>query len=198
MGNPTTIQGPNEALRRRYGMVGQEGPIVALGSDIFPTVPVDDSRMDPELAFFAGTRLGIGGGTDAADAGAPSGMELFNPAGSGVIAVVQAAFVQVATGQTVKVIFSAVAPDTATAGWNRDARWGTGRCVCNTGPRTVAAATGLATFFATTSGQEVGWCLPFVLTPGSGFFLQGANNNIAMIASFRWRERRMESWETVG
>lgn len=66
---PTDIGPVNAFLKRRWGVVSTIGPIVTIGSDVFPTARVD-LGMDADLHFLADQR--ICGGGDLGSAPPPS------------------------------------------------------------------------------------------------------------------------------
>lgn len=196
MNEPTTVGPLNEILRRRYGVPGQVGPILTLASDLFPFVNLSDDAIAPDIATYAGQKLCIGGATDVGDVANSSQVQIRNPAGSGVLVVVNRAFVRPSTAMIVQLVqFGTTAADAETQGFLRDTR-SSGRAAAVTGPRTAsAAASPIAQFAMGTDGLEMWTPFPFVLQPGQGLRFEGVTNNVALTVSWNWRERRLESWE---
>lgn len=200
MNEPTTIGTLNESLRRRYGIVGQQGPIFTLASDLFPIVNVSDSGIDPELAIYAGQKLGIASATDVAEAGVASGVQFRNPEGSGVLAVItsiQARLNSSGTGVTV-VLVGTTPADAEAAGFLRDSRFGTSaRATCVVGPRTIALATGIYSVLTGTVELQAVAATPLVVAPGTGILVQAAAVNVSISVGMLWRERKLETWELL-
>lgn len=196
MNEPTTVGPLNEVLRRRYGVPGQVGPILTIASDLFPSVDVSDDGIAPELAVYAGVKLCIGGAFDAADAALSSMVQIRNPTGSGVLAVVDRAHVAPgSSGQIQLVFFGTTAADVETQGFLRDTR-AVGRAAALTGPRTAAAAgSQIAVYTIASTGQDLLTGFPIVLQPGQGIRFERTTINISLTVTFTWRERRLESWE---
>lgn len=195
MNEPTTIGSLNEALRRRYGVPGQSGPIITLASDLFPVVDLGDTTIDPSIAVYAGLKLCFGGAVDAADAALVSQVGIRNPLGSGVLAIVTDSHVGVGASGTINIVrFDTTPFDVETTGFTRDLRLSRGACL--TGPRTAApAATPLGVYRAGSSGIEMRTGFPLILPPGKGIRWEGGGVNNSLSATFAWVERRLESWE---
>lgn len=205
MNEPTDFGPYNEALRRRYGVGGQSGPVLTLASDAFPIIGISEELEDPENQYLSGHANGFAGGTQAAVVGNLSMISLCNPASSGVICVLQrivvltTSTISLRVGDVLRVI-ATQSPVAVTAGFKRDAR-----PVPTSWPRTTC---GLQIHNDSTFiGTEVGVFTPLttesvqlpignvVLPPASSIAVSNRGNNIALTAYFEWRERRAASHE---
>jgi len=81
------FSGQNEALHRRYNV--ENDPVSTMASDVFPVVQITDGMMDQEIRFLAGIKS-CGARTAAGPpAGQLGSVGVRNPAGSGVVCVVE-------------------------------------------------------------------------------------------------------------
>lgn len=188
------------ALTRALGLTrGVEG-LERVGETLTPTM---DLWSQPEWAYLRKVRLLAYTAGITATVGEYSGLAIVNPTGSGIIAVVDAARIQM-SGQVISYLaFATEAAIAATyaligvPGLPRDLRWG---------PYTTASGTVMAyqgsdaaswpnqlegAYPGPANGMTEHRCgLPFVLTPGWGLILQGGTVNTAIRAGFNWTERR--------
>jgi hypothetical protein len=195
---PTTVGGVNEVLRRRWGVPGQAGPVLSIGSDIFPTMRVDHG-LDPELAIYAGIRLGWASTEQVQVVGEYSHSQLRNPQGSNVLVTIERIVVSTATLQDIHLQYFGTTPASPEeAGRLRDARWGpSARTSALVGPLTTAAQqTGIWRQYVPATTPTEMLATPIVLSPGTGLRVVSRVTNVLLRAAWSWRERRLESWET--
>jgi len=185
------------AYKAALGMKdGQEG-VERLSESL---VGVIDLWRHPEFAQLRGERLCGGMRTAGAVVAEFSGVALGNPAGSGMIAVVEACAARVATlGQITQLEIGIDATFLATlttsgSGFVRDRRGLTStasRLLIRTG--TDAAATLgqlLETNSPTVAEVQIPWLMPpVILAPGDGLLMIHQTTNTALTGIFRWRER---------
>jgi hypothetical protein len=199
---PTSFGPYNEALRRRYGVGGQSGPVLTLASDAFPVVGVSEELEDPENQYLSGHALGIAQNTQAAVALQLAHVALANPIGSGAIVVVQG--IWSLTNDTTVHLRGLLSADllgrNITSGLKRDPR-PAGAAWPNTTAGTIAISqvAQLGTFLAargTVAGADTEFpFFPIVLPPGTGIAIMNNAVNLALTARFLWRERRASEWE---
>lgn len=196
-----------DALKRALGVTKDPGGIERYGETLVPTF---DPWDQPEWAYLRGEKLAAQSRFQAAAPGEFGMIALLNPSNivNGIeqnrtIAVVDA----ISAFSTGAIVHYQVALQTQAAlvatltfpggiGSSRDRRW--------TGPS--GAAGGLNTICQTLAGSDAAafgnvidtqggasvpafQSVPIVLQAGQGVVVQGATVNIAMFASFNWRER---------
>jgi len=201
---PTDIGPVNALLKRRWGIVSALGPIVSIGSDVFPTERVD-LAMDADLHYLADQRICGAGRIDAGVVGEQSSVGLQNPGGSGILAIVRGLFVSTETAQAVNLTLNGAGSPTFDASVNgavRDSRpqnSGEGSLsVCIIGDRsTVAAGVGLqvGTFQSRNTVEDLTKMGPWVLGPDSRLTVNVDINNTDIRVSFTWIERVIGKWE---
>lgn len=203
---PTDIGPVNAALKRRWGVVSTLGPIVTIGSDIFPTARAD-LGMDADLHYLADQRICAAGRQDSATVSLQSSVGLENPAGSGIIAIVTALHGRAPNGASGAITLSqgtavSVPFDSEVNGAVRDSRpqaRGEGSLsVCIIGSRTAAAAgNGLqvANPRFSNEGSDLSTLGPWVLGPDSRLTVNLEVTNTAIRVDFSWIERTLGKWE---
>jgi len=182
--------GLNQVLSKAFGVQGAAAPFMA--SEVFPTLVMGNDR--PEWNFLSGDRLCAGAQSDAAVAAQISQVGLNNPAGSGVIIVVESVTVTDVTGGAARLyrlgLGIGATIDTATGAAFVDTRWGFVNTPTGDVYRlTQVARTGttILTFPVAGAGHTTikG---PWVLAP-DGFIVASGNGVASAIdASYSWRE----------
>lgn len=177
-------------VRRLGGLLGPGSKVTETLSELFPTFETEN--LPAELLFLGGWITGMGTQVVAASAGDISRVQVFNPVGSGKIAVLTDVFFEGTLGilfwQVNETIFPAVA-----TGITRDTHAGfaVGTALVTGGQTTVAGTPQAGRLVLE---QDIG--LHFfmengiaVLAPGSGveFGFELTNRNLN--ATFIWRER---------
>lgn len=180
-------------VRRLGGLLGPGSKVTETLSELFPVVETEN--LPAELLFLGGWITGMNTAVVAATVGEASRVQVFNPAGSGKIAVVTDVFLQNIDGnpnvinfQINETIFSP-APVT---GITRDTHAGfaVGTALAtgglNTGNTPQAGLLFLEPLVTFHMHIENGIC---VLAPGSGLEFGTNVDNQALSATFFWRER---------
>lgn len=191
----------SQALQGRYETRG-EAPIFALGSELFPMVGASDTLRDPEL-HFPHSRLCCATGIDDAVAGQISHVHLTNPPNSGVIIVLIGMWVKRDTVPFELAVAVEGGPlsvmDTSPAGFLRDSRygWSTARSLGQVGNHTSVGSIG--TIISRVDGAvaddySVNIC-PLILGPQSRVLARNLSTNNRLLATFVWRERKIEGGE---
>lgn len=180
-------------MRRLGGLLGPGSKVTETLSELFPVIETEN--LPAELLFLGGWITGMNTAIVAATVGETSRVQVFNPAGSGKIAVVTNVHINSSNGgqpginwQINETIFSP-APVT---GITRDTHAG-----FSVG--TALATGGLSTGNTPAAGQ---FRLPdlrtfnfhvengiAVLAPGSGLEFGTSADNVQLTATFFWRER---------
>lgn len=197
-------EGVNSILARRFEI--QPNPAPYMGSELFPCIVLENDR--PEYHWLGGSRLYAARRTDAATAANFSIVGLSNPAGSGVLAVLEKIVFEnndagVKTFQVFCRGAGALAAFDAQAGAiSTDSRngWSTAfRSACQVGDLTQAATTGQLMFnveVPATSMFTLDW--PFILGPQSQVLIIPTAVNLNSRAQFFWRERTANPAELTG
>lgn len=204
MNEPTEIGPYNELLKRRFGVQGGSGPIITLGSDIFPTKAVNDSALDPDDHFLLGSALGLGANAQAAVAAQIQGTIFENPANSGVIAVIEQ--IQYETDDNLFVLAHGQGVSIASSlirGFKLDPRpvnpaggnWPTTTCAVGIRSQVGAWGTTMANFTITAGQDRVLPSTKIVVAPGSFVIVRNVNVNFFCRAHYWFRERRAGTWE---
>jgi hypothetical protein len=174
-----------------------------MATELFPMVGASDELMDPELHFSSGSRLCFGPSADPAVAANFSHVLLTNFSNSGVIAVVHKIILRRDLSTPIGVEigqrgFPLATVDGGAAGHVRESRWGFAqRTSLHTQHLTQAASlTFNGSFQMNVLGNsqttlEEKW----VLGPGSQLVCRPSVQNVAVIATFFWRERKIEAGE---
>ena len=189
-----------QALKDALNAADSEGGLERFGETMTPTINLWDL---PEWAFLRGERLCADTRLVAAIAAEVGVSALINPAGSQVLAIVEAAAIDIAVVMTGSIGFANEGTIVATlgppsAGDVRDLRWiPTNSTRCGIAVGTDPAQVGSLIEQRRSSGAGVidFQCFPFVLAPGFGLIVQGQTVNQAFNVNYKWRERPVFSGE---
>ena len=210
MALPTELGPLNAALKRRWGIVGPEGPVVTIGSDVFPTAR-SDLGMDPDMFFLGDMKICAAGRLDGATAGLQSSVGLENPEGSGIISVITG--LSLWTSGSVVVQLTLAGPIGTFTPFDAEANGGIrdagpqlaaegGEATSIIGDRTTAVAgNGVQLGSLVSEGVETvdqSYLGPWVLRPDSRLTVNVESNNNALRVNFVWSERRAGTWELTG
>lgn len=207
MAIPTELGPLNAALKRRWGIVGPEGPVVTIGSDVFPSARADLGR-DADQFFLGDEKVCAAGRLDGATAGVQSSVGLENPDASGIIAVITGLSVWTSSSQVVQLTLAGPVPgstpfDASANGGIRDAGpqliGEGGEATCIIGDRSDAVAGNgvqLGSLVPEANRTEnYSYMGPWVLRPDSRLTVNGESTNTAIRVNFVWTERRAGTWE---
>lgn len=202
MGLPNEVQvgSWNALLGKLLDISHTPSPTIA--TDIFPTIQLAGDR--PEWEFLRGGRLLHAGAADPAAAGSYSHVGLFNPTGSGVLAVVhQTSVMNGGAGLPQLNLISSV------AGWTllgsaqyRDPRTANSSCKVYTFTNAVLTGTFMAwptyrgTVGAGTYPAHFTYDSPVVLPPGYGLVAVSSGFNIGCMINAAFVERQLLPSET--
>lgn len=199
----------SQALCRAVGDdVGTEG-IERYGETLSPVI---DLWHQPEWALLRGDYLVAAHLNAGPVAGEYSNVALVNPAGSGMLAVVEEVTVYCANAclfilsrATEAVIAGTLAVQNP--GYVRDSRSATPSFVATGGPVMYQGTDAAAPFAgqlwlteescAAASHARFGAGLPVILSPGHGLIVEAETLNIAIRANFTWRQRKALRGELV-
>jgi len=188
-------------VRRVAGIIGPGSKVSEVLTELFPMIDVEN--MPSELLILSGTNMAWGGGTITGAAGESPKMGVFNPDGSNTIITMTGFIIASASApQTIRWGFNtnqlANAVSTQTFG---DTRNTVGQLpVGQVGSESAVAmanATGQTRILSNTPHvfnmpNDLG-----VLRPGIGFEVGSATRTSVLQVTFYWRERPMESSETL-
>ena len=186
-------------FRRYFGMKGAPAIAPELDATIQPVIVMQDDA--PELSLLKATRRYMTQGFQAAVAGQLSHIMLINPAGSGVLAVVE--FWQIANGPAAAHVAGAVANIAlgvaGPAVQSVDLRDPLTSATCQVRTLAQVADNLVGNIFSrTTTASEsfVNLKTPpgIVLPPGTGWACR-STANVAAAANITWTERSMEAGE---
>jgi len=179
-------------VRRLGGLLGPGSKVTETLSELFPVIETEN--LPAELLFLGGWITGMGTAIQASTAGETSRLQVFNPAGTGKIAVLTDVHIHSVTAGITEVDWQINSTPFASifTGTSRDSHV--------TVPFGTALATGvLATGNTPTAGN---FFMPSqqtfhfhidngiaVLAPGSGVEFGTALDAKALAATFFWRER---------
>lgn len=177
-------------VRRLGGLLGPGSKVTETLSELFPII--DTEKLPAENMFLGGWVLGMNTAVQEATVGETSRIQIFNPVGSGKIAVFTDLFVDGAITNIFWQINETPFPANAT-GITRDTHAGmdTGTA-CNTGVlatgNTLAAGRFTQAAANTTQHFFMDQAIA-VLAPGSGCEFGTEGDNKALRGTFIWRER---------
>lgn len=175
-------------VRRLGGLLGPGSKVTETLGELFPTLECEN--LPGELMFLGGWTLGMNTVVIAATVGETSRAQVFNPVGSGKIAVVTDCFFSNANAQIDWQINETAFPVLAT-GITRDTHAGmdTGTALA-VGPLSTGNTPRAGTFFAPIAGFHL-WMKNgiAVLAPGSGLEFGTNSDNVNLNCTFIWRER---------
>ena len=182
--------------------ITEGSPAPTLAPELLATVALEVDR--PEWAFLAGERWCLGTGDQAATALNYSHVGLFNPAGSGVLGVLEKLIVTDFSGGVIAAAagqlgaFSGGGITQTNSGF-LDRRLPGGLATTLAVQKKVHTA-GLITFelFSVAISASTTAVIPFpvMLDPGSGFVVRTLALEKRLTVNFLWRERAFEPSET--
>lgn len=180
----------NQVLTRRFGIQGAPSPNMA--SEFFPNIVLEAER--PEWGFLSGERhYSINGADAAGGVGVYSHLHLFNPSGSGIIAVIEKVIMRALTTQDVLIYgwCNTNANDGASYARSLDSREVTRRSACQMGTFTGVASVNriLGEWSPPLADDSLPMCQGIVLGPGSEFIVRPTTDNIGLQGMIQWRER---------
>lgn len=179
-----------ELVRRIFGDVDIVPPGINLEAD------------RPEYEWLKRARLCAGFAVVAASVGNFSIVQLMNPAGSTVLAVVRLIFLSAPVAGGFNVDQTTIAQATLVAGQSQilDARSGLAgggsvpTCQIRTGIPAAIPGTPIG-FFRVLANVSQPIEIPIVLMPGSSVYVRGAAANLAVDGTFYWMERQFDPEE---
>jgi len=189
-------------LRRVAGIIGPGSKVSEVLTELFPVLDVES--VPSELLILAGTRTAFGGGNITSAAGESPKFGLFNPPGSNTIITLTRVIFTVATSNSTlrwgkntnelsNLLSTQIFGDTR----NPLANLPVGR-ISNESAVALANATGQAFIlvrqpFVLENTNDL-----LILRPGIGFEIGLAGVAQQIAVTFYWRERAMETSETLG
>lgn len=199
MGSQDLQQARYDQLVRRVGsLYGGGSKVVEVLPELFPTLDVENLPL--ELILLAGWRKAMIHVSRTAGVGDTAAANLFNPVGSGVIAVVERMEWRFTATDNADIdIVQASLTGGQTKGLFRDSRLGGDR-LSSLFATSQTAITTDAIFRRNTTINEIEFLTEdnglFVLSPGNGVQLgQAAVTNKNISVTFFWRERVAEQSE---
>lgn len=185
-------------LRRVGGIIGPGSKVAEALAELFPVIEVESVPL--ELMRLTGWRLGMASDVRVAQAVLNNQGQLFNPADSGKLVVLERVDVQSDTAQHIEydVGSNALTVDVGNTR-ARDTRDGIGSILIAQN-RHVSQAGTIATIGSLFIEADVMFTLAppqgiCVLAPGTGFVITTTVQNTSMIRTFLWREREAEASE---
>lgn len=185
-------------LRRVGGLIGPGSMVNDALGELFPMIDVES--LNAELAFLADWRLAVASLSHAASVGDQNHVQLFNPADSGVLVVLERVDLQTSADQFFRYVTTATALANFTANQGlRDTRGGV-----TTTPvaqlRDVQISAGVSREGQIFVRADVNEVLEekkglYVLAPGTGVEFVTTVVNLDTTMSFLWRERAAEPSE---
>ena len=179
-------------LRRAGGLLGPGSKVTETLSELFPVFEAEN--LPAELLFLGGWITGMNTAVGAATVGETSRLQVFNPLGSGKIAVLTDAFLSIGSGTAIEINWQINETPFAgiVSGITRDTHAGFG---VGTALATVAINTGntpqagiiLAPPSTTFHFQMRNGIA--ILAPGSGVEFGTDLDNQRLTGTFIWRER---------
>jgi len=187
-------------IRRVGGLIGPGSKVSEVLAELFPMFDVEN--MPGELLRLAGTRICLGGGTLAAVAAQAATAVLENPAGSGVLAILER--VDVASQQDITLRwgvqngFRATAVGIGTEDFRDTRDVAPAFPVCNV--RQISEAPLPNGTNQTRLRANQPWIIEApdsicVLAPGTSFEIGSGSVNTSFFYGFSWRERVAEQSE---
>jgi len=183
----------DQLIRRVGGIIGPGPKVAEALSELFPTLDVEN--VPGELLFLSGWRLGIAGAGVAGDATKRARIQLFNPVGSGKLAVVSSVYTSTSALDEIRFSVGSTPLLTGLGIENvRDTRQGLPEnTVCQLRSDSTVAKTDA-------QGQLLSLAnTPFtlwdpnglaILAPGTGFEIGTDNVNSTLVVTFMYRERQ--------
>ena len=192
------------ALKAALGADDADGTLERFSETIGPVI---DLWSLPEWAALRDEVLGVILVSQGAVVGESSFIAVVNPTGSGMIVTVEAARVfgsiqTLALGQATALAFEG--SGSISAGFVRDRRLGIGalfrsrtNAVFGTDAAQLMVTQEFVALASATEDKQAILSVPAVLSPGTGYGVQGQTNNLALVAGFRFRERAALPGELV-
>jgi len=187
----------DQLLRRVGGIIGPGSKVGSVVTDLFPMIDVEN--VPAELYALMGTKMGWGGANQAAFAGLVNRVQLFNPAGSGLLVTVTRMDITSATGQNIAMGLVDTELTNVPSEQLRDGRqFASPLPAAQLRIDTIAGAAPLNWRSQLLGGR------PFtildkqgiaVLSPGTGLQLSAIAQNTNLITGWMWRERPAEQSE---
>jgi hypothetical protein len=183
-------------IARAAGLGTEADGVIRLGETLDPTI---DPWSQPEWAYLSGERLGAIKSFAAAVAAEFGIIALGNAAGSGNIVVVDACSAWPSSAATLNlevVADSVVSGTLSAAGFavsGRDRRFGStqGRTFLKTGTDPGSTfGVAIETQLGLTTQSIDFKSLPVILKPGDDLIVICTTVNVALVANFKWRERK--------
>ena len=179
-------------VRRLGGLLGPGSKVTETLSELFPVIEMEN--LPAELLFLGGWLTGMNTAIQGATVGQSSRVQVFNPVGTGKIAVITQIHVTTSGGVSVfidweinatpfPVIVTGTTRDTH-AGFPQGTALSTGVLATGNTPRAGTFILPPEDTFTFTAENGIA-----VLTPGSGLELGTNLDNIALSVTFFWRER---------
>lgn len=201
----------SELLRRHLLIAGQDASVPELAEQLVATLPLEVDR--PEWRFLTGERLAIGVVGIGSVVAEWQTAQLFNPAGSGLLCVLEEALFNEnvsSTGLPRVMYYDAALGTVGTAGV-RDRRYDVTNPfrVPTVQVRGVSTGTDFGTQFShcellghvfeASVAAATQWIFrgPLILAPGTGVLLKSSAVNRTVSVTFRWTERQLNPWEVA-
>jgi len=188
----------DKLLRRVGGLIGAKSMVNDALGELFPTIDVES--LNAELGLLSGWRLGFGSTDQLASAGNTNHSQLFNPAGSGSLVVLERVDFRTPASAVVRYALATAGLTNFTANVAlRDTREGV-----TVAPlaqlRDVQQPGGVALFGSIVLQAGVTFTIEdknglFVLAPGTGLTFATTIQNINFTVNYLWRERVAEASE---
>jgi len=196
--SPIQITRYDRLIRRATGVVGEGAIVTNVLPDVFPTVDLENTTI--ELKTLSGWLPGQMATSQAGVAAMINRSQVFNPAGSGKLVVVEDAFLATVAGGLVNFGLSITALTALTSNfWSRDTRSPTTtRLVAQARTQTGGSppvASGRIVVEAGTSYHLTSRSGLAVLAPGTGFEFADSILNNTVRVSYLIRERVAEQSE---
>lgn len=196
MGRVQTARFDN-LIRRLFSIKGGGSLLAETLADAFPVIQLEGGPI--ELLKLSGWTLGMVGNLGTSPVGQTIGWQLFNPVGSGKIAVPTTAFWNVGAQNTVFLGVTDVALGTAAVGRQRDTREGVlAQTVCQFRHGFDPVPPVNAIRFRPVANQDIETSDSdglAVLAPGTGLTFVTVQTNSTFRAGFLFRERIAEPSE---
>ena len=199
MTSPLQINRYDRLIRRLGNVVGEGAIVTGVLPDVFPTIDVEDLQTDGWGV--AGWRPAMGGGLLTAAAGQRPHVQIHNPAGSGVMTVVEGVFISTNANSRIDFnIHDAVLTTLQVSGRWRDRRFPTLNFpVTQVRSQSIVGSPIVSVMSQfVVANQSVQWLPPkgvIVLIAGTGLAFSNVNAATQLSVNFFWRERAIEPAE---
>jgi hypothetical protein len=184
----------NRVLTRIFAMVGQPAPAPVLNDVVSPGITLESDRA--EWKFHSGEKLSGNQASLGAVAAQFGKIQLFNPAGSGILVIVDR--IEVALGVPDAVafyVYNTAFATLANAPVALDTRW-VGPPVVQTRTLSDGTQPGSNWFSAfVLANALLIYDQPVILAPGTGIYATTITANELIRTSYIWRERVAETGE---